>query len=141
MGIAFIKGTNNIIVFYNNGDIYWYTRKGEFIKKSEASVYYNYSDDAYFEFDNDTKNIYVQMNKLTDVIDIESGVEIAHLLQCFGYHKPSDTFITESYDADRNIKVGYYKRYTVDELITKAKDILQGAELSDELKSQYGIED
>lgn len=141
LGIAFIKGTNNIIVFYNNGDIYWYTRKGEFIKKSEASVYNNYSDDAYFEFDNDTKNIYVQMNKLTDVIDIESGVEIAHLLQCFGYHKPSDTFITESYDADRNIKVGYYKRYTVDELITKAKDILQGAELSDELKSQYGIED
>ena len=46
-----------------------------------------------------------------------------------------------TYDADRNIKVGYYKRYTVDELITKAKDILQGAELSDELKSQYGIED
>ena len=36
--------------------------------------------------------------------------------------------------------MGYFKHYSTYDLIRKAKDILQGAELSDEKKIEYGIE-
>ena len=141
LGMAYYEAKNQLVVFYNNGGMYWYSTNGEFIRKAEASMVYPYSGTVSFDFDENSKNLYIQMDVLTDVIDIESGVEIAHIAGGFGYHKSSDTFVTQAYDDERQTRIGYYKRYTVDELIEKARDILQGAELSDELKSQYGIED
>ena len=81
------------------------------------------------------------MDKLVDVIDTKSGVEIAHITDCFGHHAGRDIFITTAKEAGEDPKLGYYRRYSVNELIEKAHDILKGAELSDEIRSRYGIED
>ena len=60
---------------------------------------------------------------------------------CYGYHKGRDIFITPSKENGTDIKVGYYRRYTVGDLINKAKDILKGVEVTEELRSRYGIND
>ena len=79
------------------------------------------------------------MDRLTDIVDMESGVMTTHINNCFGHHEGRDIFITIAKEADGNDKVGYYKRYTVDELIDKAHNILQNTALPDDMKSRYGI--
>ena len=139
IGMAF--SDSELMVLYSDGGLDWYEKNsGEFVKKSDASVYYNFDGEAAFDFDRDNNLIYIQMDVLTDVIDMESGVEIAHIDNCFGHHMGRDIFITSAKESNKNVKVGYYKRYSVNELIDKAKGILQNTDLSPELKSRYGIE-
>lgn len=132
---------NSLIVLYNNGGVYWYLKdNGQFEKKSNISIYYGYEGCPSFKYDEENKLLYIQMDKLTDVVDMESGVEITHVMSSFGYHKGKDIFVTAAGPNDHEIKIGYYKHYTVNELIKKAKKILENAELSEETKSYYGIE-
>ena len=37
-------------------------------------------------------------------------------------------------------EIGYFKHYTAEDLKKKAEDMLQGVEMSDEKKSEYGID-
>ena len=141
LGMAFVKDTDNIIVYYNDGALYWYSKNGEFVKKSEATVIMNYNGDVHFDFESDDSTIFIQLDKLTDVIDKESGIEVANILRCYGYHKPTNSFITQAYDDNKTLKVGYFRRYSAEELVSTARELLQGTELSDELKSMYGIDD
>lgn len=139
--IYFDNGKDELIVLYNDGNLYWYNKDGHFIRKAEISYIANYTDGIKFDVDDTNNLLYIQIGIVTDVVDINSGVEITHLTNSFGHHMATDRFFTESYDDNSQVKIGYYKRYTVEELIEKANTILQGVELSDEIKSQYGIED
>ncbi|MCR4989612.1 MAG: TIR domain-containing protein [Lachnospiraceae bacterium] len=138
LGMRFIHG--DLLVIYNDGGLYWYSpQTGEFVKKAEASAYYNYFGNAYFDTDEENGLIYITMDELVDVVDMESGVEITRILDCLGHHKGRDIFITKTNPDDQGSRIGYYRRYSVEELIKKANDILKGAELSDDMKSRYGI--
>ena len=140
LGMSFTNGA--LSVLYNDGGLYRYASdSGQFISETDASVYYNYSGDVSFTVDEENDLLYLQMDKLVDVIDTKSGVEIAHITDCFGHHAGRDIFITTAKEAGEDPKLGYYRRYSVNELIEKAHDILKGAELSDEIRSRYGIED
>ena len=101
----------------------------------------NYNGDVHFDFESDDSTIFIQLDKLTDVIDKESGIEVANILRSYGYHKPTNSFITQAYDDNKTLKVGYFRRYSAEELVSTAQELLQGTELSDELKSMYGIDD
>ena len=141
MPIGMTFKDNLLIVLYNDGGVYWYLKdNGQFEKKSNISIYYGYEGCPSFKYDEENKLLYIQMDKLTDVVDMESGVEITHVMSSFGYHKGKDIFVTAAGPNDNEIKIGYYKHYTVNELIKKAKKILENAELSEETKSYYGIE-
>lgn len=139
--IYFVEGKDELIVLYNDGNLYWYTKDGHFIRKAEISFTTNYNGGIKFDVDDTDNLLYIQIGAVTDVVDINSGVEITHLNNSFGYHMATDRFLTESYNDNSEMQIGYYKRYTVEELIEKANAILQDAELPDEIKSQYGIED
>ena len=141
VGMSFTPNGKELLVVYGDGGLYWYSVEGIFKKKSRASVYYNSTGKVHFDYDTDNGIIYIQMSMLTDMIDMDSGVEFTHIVNCYGHHDKTDTFITQSYDTKKTVKVGYYPHYTVDELIDMAQEITDGTKLSDELKSQYGIED
>ncbi|MBR6403727.1 MAG: TIR domain-containing protein [Eubacterium sp.] len=141
IGMTFIPERDEFIVLFNDGSLYWYSSKGEFKRKTDVTSIYSFTGNATFDIDNDNNLMYIQINSITDVVDMESGVQLSYIEDCFGHHKISDSFITQSYKNKNDVKIGYYKRYSVDELIEKAKVILQDAELSEELKTQYGIED
>ncbi|MCR5702935.1 MAG: TIR domain-containing protein [Lachnospiraceae bacterium] len=139
IGMTFFD--DELVVLYNDGSLYWYFKNdGQFDKKSDVSMYYLYDGKATLDYDKDNNLLYITMERLTDVIDMENRMEIAHVENCFGHHMGKDIFVTASREAANEYKVGYYKRYTVKELMDKAHDILQNAELSDEMKSRYGIE-
>lgn len=139
LGMTFEE--DELFVVYNDGSLYRYLSKtGELIKKSDISAYHNYTGDATFEFDRENSLLYIQMDDLTDVIDTKSYEEIAHITYCYGHNSGRDIFITSSQETGKEAKVGYFKRYSVGELIDKAHAILNGAELSEQERSRYGIE-
>ncbi len=139
LGMSFVD--NELIVLYSDGAFFRYIPdSGEFVMNVDATVYYNYNGKVAFDMDRENDLLYIVMDSLTDVVDIKSGVEITHILDCYGHDKNRDIFVTTAKDPEGDTKVGFYKRYSVNELIDKANDILKGAELSDELKSRYGIE-
>ena len=74
-------------------------------------------------------------------MDTKNWVEMAAVQQCFGYDMPRDRIITYSNLVDEEYRIGYFKHYTLEELIQKGKDILGGLELTEEQKSYYGIGD
>ena len=128
-------------VLYNDGGLYRYDiSSGEFIEKTDVFSYYNYDGSAIFDVDSKAKTMYIRTGKLTDVIDLENWAETAHLEQCLGHQKSRDIFITYSKEDTKHFKIGYYKHYTVEEIIDKAHEILKNSEISNEMKSEYGIE-
>jgi len=75
-----------------------------------------------------------------DIIDTDSWYEIAAFASCYGHHVGTDTFITHGYtDSKTESQIGYFKHYTVTDLIDKTKDLLGGQEMSEDQKSMYGI--
>ena len=131
---------NELLVLYNDGSLYCYaTDTGQFVRKTEAFMNYGFDGEAAFDFDEENHLLYIQMDRLTDVFDLESGVQIAHINTCFGHHKGRDIFVTSAEESNDKKQVGYYKRYSVEELIEKAHEILRNAELTNETKSRYGI--
>ena len=139
MGMTFLYG--DLMVLFNDGSLNRYsTETGEFLKNIDVMVYYSFTGDIIFDHDEKEDLLYIQMDDMCDVVDMKNGIEIARIDRCRGHQKTRDIFITISKEADGERKAGYYKRYTVKELIDKAHDILKGTELSEELKSRYGIE-
>ena len=138
IGMTFLNDT--FLILCDDGSLYWYEKDSlKCIKKTDVSLYYSFDGITTFDFDRDSNLLYIQTGMLTDIIDVESGIELAHVDNCFGHHEGRDILITEDNGSDDGIQVGYYKRYTTKELIDKAHNILQGAELSDEMKLRYGI--
>ena len=129
-----------LAVLYEEGSLYFYDAgDGNFLRQMEATVYYNYNNAVIFDQDPENGLLYVQMGQLLDVIDLTSGVQIAHIDSCFGHQKSRDIFVTATTETADEHRIGYYPHYSVEQLIEKAKAILQSTELSDALKSRYGI--
>ena len=77
-------------------------------------------------------------------VDVDEFMLSATIPNYVNYHKGTDRYYDVAYyqndeTHEMGYKIGYFTRYSVDELIQKAKDILCGAELSDEDKARYGI--
>ncbi|MCR5672686.1 MAG: TIR domain-containing protein [Lachnospiraceae bacterium] len=139
LGMSFIG--DELAVLYNDGGLFRYKAgNGEFVSRTEVSMYYGYNGKVYFDNDTDNDLLFIRMDNITDVIDMNSTVEITSIIDCFGHVRKRDIFVTKSRASGEDPKVGYYRRYTVEELISKAHEILGEAELTDQVKSRYGIE-
>ncbi len=133
------KEQTEILVVYADGFLYRYNAEnGEYIGKIELAYNKAYSD-ASFVFDMDNQKLFVQMGPILDIMDLDSWTVTAYLTSALAYHKDTDTFLVYSYSVGDNPKIGYFKQYTVDELIQKGKDMLKGQEIREELKTSYGI--
>lgn len=132
---------DSLLVPYNNGDLYRYSvNDGSFIGKSDISTYINAAFPAEFHMDETSHLLYMQINTVMDVIDMDSWVEVICMDHCLGHHVPSDRFITTSYTTRSENRIGYFRHYTLEELKSKGWEILQGTDLTVEQKSGYGIE-
>ncbi|MEE3468540.1 MAG: TIR domain-containing protein, partial [Eubacterium sp.] len=138
LGMTFAE--SELIVLYSDGGLYWYrTEDGEFVKKTDVYVHHDYMGEVEFTQDTENHLLYIQLNNVTDMVDTQGGVETAEITASFGYHAGRDIFVTAAGDKTDETGIGFYKRYTVEELIEKGREILKDTKLTEEVKSRYGI--
>ena len=73
------------------------------------------------------------------MVSLDNYLRLARINNCIGYHQSTDTFICDSLDENGDYRVGFFKHYSVEDLLAKAGKILEGIEVSEELKNAYGI--
>ena len=97
-------------------------------------------DNNYYLINNNLY-IYSEDFQRLSVVNTQSWVETINM-ETSGYCKEKDIFFTipKSDEEDTNVVLGYYKHYSIDELMEKGKNLLQGQELTPEEKSHYGID-
>ncbi|MBP5180655.1 MAG: TIR domain-containing protein [Clostridiales bacterium] len=129
-----------LLVSHNDGSLMRYDAlTGEFMGNSEMSYYYNYVPDAEFTVDSEAGLLYIFQHGLLSVIDLESWVEYAYVENSFGHHGPTDRFYTYAYEVENEPQLGYFRHYTIEELIAKANEILGGIPMPEELRTLYGL--
>ena len=142
MAIFTPKGENakaELLVAYGSGDLYRYdAENGEYIARVELA-YNKIYDNAEFIFDMENNMLFLQMGPILNVIELDSWNLITYLGSALAYHEKTDTFLVYSYSTIREVQVGYFRHYTVEELIQKGREMLRGQEMSEELKKNYGI--
>ncbi len=132
---------DELLVPYSNGWLYRYKLSdGSFLGRTNITTYVAGSKDAKFEYDKKKHTLYIQNSQMTNVIDTESWVEVASLNYCLGHHGPSDHFMSYAHNSTDKYRLGYFRHYTVTELMQKGNKLLNGLEMTDEEKSEYGIE-
>ncbi|RKM61089.1 TIR domain-containing protein [Butyrivibrio sp. CB08] len=144
MVITKIGGQRLLLVAYQDGTLFRYNAEnGEFVGKADLSVsYMAYLFDSSIEADDENGFLYVQVGDLIDIIETDTWIETTRVMNCFGHDKETDTFLTYSYENNKKEgRIGYFEHYSVERLIQKTKDYLQGEEMSEDQKSMYGITD
>ena len=131
---------DQLLIASSNGYLYRYdARTGSQLGVSTITT--SATQDMAFTIDETAGLIYLQNDMQTSVIDAQSMIEVAAIDSCFGHSPKKDRFYTVSYENEDTFRIGYYKHYTPEDLIAKAKDILQEQVLTDEQKVEYGLSD
>ncbi|RKM55123.1 TIR domain-containing protein [Butyrivibrio sp. X503] len=114
---------------------------GEIVGQSDYAGYDATRNDCEYTFDSDRSCMYLYMpgNSATSIIDVDSFIELGCVRSSMGYHEPTDTFPCISKDKEYKYHLGYFRHYTLDDLIKKAEDLLQDHEMPQEQKDAYGI--
>ena len=137
-----INENGEILVVYSDGFLFRYNAlTGELVAKSEISSYSNATPNAEFSIDYDAGFLYIQQFELTGVVDLNSWVELAYIENSFGHYAPLDRFYTYAYEIESHHSIGYFRHYSLEEIIEMANNLLGGAEMPDALRSRYGITD
>lgn len=127
------------LVQYENGFLYRYDSKdGEYIGKTDTTYASTLNPEVYFTYDKEKNLLYIQNGYILDIIDMNSWIELAYIYTCYGYHAGTDTFMAE-WRENNEYFMGYFRHYSLEELIEKGNKIIEGAEISDDLKETYGI--
>ena len=129
-----------LLVMYANGELYRYDYEtGEFIAKTNLENASKFASQAAFYHDKDKNLLFVQAGMVTHMIELESWIELAAINGGMGYNAQNDAFIVMSEVEDYEKKVGFYRRYSTEQLIEKGNKLLEGTEISEEFKQQYGL--
>lgn len=131
---------DTLFVAYLSGDLIRYDSKtGEMIGLSSFTYNRNYSpENVNFTFDNKHDQLYLQIDTYLSVIETSSWLEYVSINSCIGYSVDSDIFIVFVEDFT-TCRIGYFKHYNLEDLKTKAFEMLNYEEFSEEKKMQYGL--
>ena len=128
----------NILYVVADDYLFLYNAKtGELTNKYEMTLYGIGSSDL--TFDDANHLLYFRTGDQISVFDTNTWVEIACIKNAYCYHAGTDRFYVYSYLVSSECTAGYFKHYTLDDLIAKANSILGNQELPVEIKSKYGI--
>ncbi len=130
------------MVLYDNGQLFRYNySNGELIGKTALTESTRSISDKNLKFvyDYDQELMIISSQYSLYMVSLENYLRLAQINSSIGYHQDTDTFLCCSLDDNRDYRVGFFKHYSVEDLLAKAGKILEGIEVSEELKNAYGI--
>lgn len=145
-GLSVVKdpgtGKDLLLVSYSDGVLSRYDiTTGDIIASSRISYYSDQTPDARFEVDEKAGLLYVSMGYVIDIVDLNSWKELTYINCALGRCKSLDRFYTFSYVRSTELNIGYYKHYTLQDLIDKADKILEDEPVPEVLRAEYGLND
>ena len=136
------SGQNILLILCSNNILMRYDLDA---KKYTGATELSTSKDAMgtptVRFDEKEHTMYVQINSSISVIDSDNWVELFSIDRCFGYQEKTDRFLVIGAVTPEEFYLGYFKHYSIDELMENARNIINNSDLTDEQKFKYGIED
>ena len=138
-----IGDQDRILFLYNDGCLYEYssdlTLAGTTLLSSQPeydpyrpiTVRYIYNEDEHL--------LFVEGRSFVSVVAIDECYETSFVDHCYAYCPGSDRFFVSYEDEDTQIAIGCFDRYSDEELIARAEEYLNGAQLSDAMRARYGI--
>ncbi len=134
------SGRNLLVVPFTDGNLCRYdAMTGKLVGMTEYTTNSTADYESTFTVDTEHSCIYFHYSSITNIFDLDSFIELGYLTSSMGYHAPTDTFPCLSKDKNFDNHLGYFRRYNLDDLIKKAKDILQDHEMPQEQRDAYGI--
>ena len=110
---------------------------GELKDKYEMTLYGTGRSDL--RFDDANHLLYLQTGDQISIFDTETWVETACVKNTYCYHAGTDRFYVYSYLVSSECTAGYFRHYTLEDLIGKAERLVGGQELPVEIRSKYGL--
>lgn len=125
VGISVIDDTGYLLIMCIDGSLIIYDAQTlEVIGWTSLTMPSEYASDVSFVYDNENNILYVQIGDVLDGLDLDSMTEFADIRRCLGYHAASDRFFTYSDNEETGISVGFFRHYTLQDLIDRANDYL-----------------
>lgn len=125
VGISVIDDTGYLLIMCIDGSLLIYDAQTlEVIGLTSLTMPSEYASNVSFVYDNENNILYVQIGDVLDGLDLDSMTEFADIRRCLGYHAASDRFFTYSDNEETGISVGFFRHYTLQDLIDRANDYL-----------------
>ena len=133
---------NELYIVVSGGLLRRYSvEDGTFLSQTDimiSSIHIDQKTDWYWDDENSL--LFYTYKDVLSIIDTKNWIMTSYASNAIGYSPVYDIICSHTYTTDSNNNyVGYYKHYTVQDLIEKGNEIVQNATLSDEEKSLYGI--
>ena len=110
---------------------------GELINR--IALTYDVPGAAKFVFNEKAHEVYIQTSDSISIVDTEAWVEIACISGAYCYNAKSDRFYAYSFQTSSQCYVGFFKHYTMEDLVAKAKRFLGKREMDEVTKMKYGL--
>jgi len=116
---------------------------GSFISQTEIMVNNaSFENKKIWNWDDENSTLIYTYNEVTSIIDTANWYMVSYVYETLGYSPKYDIFCSRTKDKDdtKSYYVGYYKHYTLQDLIDKGNEIIKNTSLTNEEKSLYGID-
>ena len=141
--VSMFRLNDLLLVLGSDGMVHRYDSEGNHLGRTALSVYSGfYSECNNILYQNvpvtwaitPDNELVVNVFRMGNIISMETWETICDVGQLVVYHPETDSFICQSND-----KFFAYRRLSLPETMELAKDVLNGFELSEELKTYYGL--
>ena len=128
-GILYLCSDNNLSLYKEE--------TGELINK--IALTYDVPGVPKFIFNEKDHELYIQTSDSISIVNTEAWVEIACISGAYCYNAKSDRFYAYSFQVSSQCYVGYFKHYSLEDLVAKAKRFLGDREMDEVTKKKYGL--
>ena len=132
--------TGEVLCFQcSDGGLYRYSAQGELLSVTDLARYTNAASFPDFQWCFlDNGDLVLNTDKVFNLISHDGWKVASYAIDCLAYLPGQDWIVTHK-STGGGYEVGYFRRCTTEELVEKGRALLDGAELSTEQKSRYGI--
>lgn len=136
--LHFAPSGDQLLIVDENGGLYRYALDGTYLGGTDIHYDGLLLDNSVWQWQSDG-SLSIRSDQTLSVIDTDDWREIFYVDDCIEYAPDSETLLCCFYD-DGRYHIGYYQRYSTEELIAMGREYVATVELTAEQKAAYGLD-
>ena len=142
LGLSFFPSGQELFLLCSDGYLYRWEVDGSFLSKTEIQSYNNASDSrtCRWTFTEEGDLALWTDDQVLNLISSDGWTVTAYATQCLGYLPQRQQLLCcRSGEESGTNKLCSYHRYSTQELVEKGRSIVGDTQLTEEVKSEYGL--